>query len=158
MANQTPPSAKHGTDPFASGGNPPDIRKLVGFRLVESNRDRYLRLYVTSDVNMYFEFLKDDVVASEQAPSGRMLVWIKPTARVDMFRVTSNPVDLLQGQIESSFLRSSSVAARMIGLGKPGCCITGPTDPSPFPEPTQQAPGTSCGLCPGTFSDCNHPV
>jgi hypothetical protein len=102
----------------------PDVERLVGFRLGESDRSGYWRLYIDMDLSDYLEFRKDDVLDGKELPDGSTVVWQKAAEQ------------FLSGDISERFLRATGfpALARAIGVGvatgtgtfvnNQCCCIT----------------------------------
>lgn len=92
----------------------PDIKKLSGFVLGRSDREDYYRLYITTNLNHYIEFRKEDTVHAHQLHSDRTLVWVKPGTKIYETVSQSAPVEFLQGQIRRGFLRGTSGLTNML--------------------------------------------
>jgi hypothetical protein len=134
-----------------------DATPLVGVQTGPSSRPNYLRLYLTSDLRQYLEVPSDQVVVSRRLRSGEV-VWVRRDTRIDFYGVTSRSVDFLEGEMQRRFqARTTSVPtliSRMVGVGGGAggggdLCIVIKTK-----DRTEVCPGDSCGLCPGTWSDC----
>ena len=83
----------------------PDVKSLRGFTLGRSDNDTMYRLYLSSDLNHYLEFCKDDTVHAKKIDEMRTLVWVKADARVREVRSQTTPAEFLQGQVRTGFLR-----------------------------------------------------
>jgi hypothetical protein len=79
MANNERPGGPDdlGQDPFVErrrldpSQRPEPVRELVGF-LGESDREGYLRLYFTRELDYYAEFRTEDVIFSEPFPADQL--------------------------------------------------------------------------------------
>jgi hypothetical protein len=138
----------------------PDAAPFFGVRAGPSPRSGYVRLYLTLDLRQYCEVPREKVRGLTKTASGRRVLWIERDARVDFGGVTSRSVEFLEGDLQRRFQRRTvgmaglvGVAARAVGGaaagGSDSACICFDTD-----NRTEQCPGTNCGMCPGTFSDC----
>lgn len=105
-------------------GNP-DVKRLTGFALGRSDRaDRY-RLYLSSNLDHYVEFKKDDTVHAQRATAERTHVWVRPEARIHETRARSLSADFLQGEIRRGFLRGVGELTRGIMLMTSDCPRSG---------------------------------
>jgi hypothetical protein len=101
-----------------------DLVRLAGLFLGNSEREAYWRLYLTTSLNHYLEFRKEDTVDAERFPSGAIVVWLKPEARVQERITRSIPAAFLQGNISSMYLpRTTDVSGlrQLLRLAGPGC-------------------------------------
>ena len=113
----------------------PDVRRVVGFGLGESDRPAYWRLYLNSDLTEYLEFRKEDCLHAKQLESGGYTVaWLKPDAKIAHTRTQEAALEFLRGDIRSRFLGSTRFAVTGgggVGGGGLGftkgpqcCCLT----------------------------------
>jgi hypothetical protein len=96
----------------------PDVQRIRGFRLGESDRAGYWRLYLDADLSDYLEFKKESVLDGKEFPDGSTMVWLKPDARITRTRTQKAALQFLAGDIGSGFLRATAFAlARAAGGG-----------------------------------------
>lgn len=106
-----------------SGG----VIKLVGRFLGNSERPEYYRLYLTEELNRYFEFPKEATIDAERLPSGRIVVWIRAGTKVVETISRNLPEDFFTGSIHGENAR---LAGGLLGAGRMmlqmadggGCC------------------------------------
>lgn len=127
----------------------PDTRMLIGF-VGESTKDGYLRLYLTPELNEFYEIQEADVVRSQKLPAGELnlagtAIWIKRDSKIQHTRTTTvdAQADFLQGTIARSFLTSAARAGTFgAGFGQFGIksvppvasvCFSCATDNCPVP-------------------------
>jgi hypothetical protein len=112
----------------------PDVLRVAGFKLGESDRAAYWRLYLTIDLSDYFEFKKEAVLDGKEFPDGTTIVWLKPDAKVTQTRTQRAAQQFLAGDLGAGFLRATGFAARAATGGGVGtgtgtlnptvCCMT----------------------------------
>jgi hypothetical protein len=132
-----------------------DVATFKGRHLGNSNREGYYRLYLDSALSHYFEFRKDDTVDATRLPSGQVLVWLRPGARVQETVSRTLAAEFLQGEIASSLTSRADRIDTTLGvlrLAGPGCgtdkCLPPPEQPKTEPPyRCSTSIGFSCG-CP----------
>jgi hypothetical protein len=136
----------------------PDVVRIVGRRIGRSTQPDHTRLYLTPDLNQYCDVPEKSILACERPPTGFIILWVQPGARIHSVGVRSGPAEFLTGELQNTFqprsLRSGrlrAIRAAVAGDGEDSLCICeGPTPGYQTPA----CPAGSCGMCPGTFSDC----
>src|SRR6185436_9027257 len=102
----------------------PDVQRLRGFRLGESDRAAYWRLYLDTDLSDYLEFKKESVLDGKQLPDGSTMVWLKVDAKITRTRTQRSALQFLTGDITSGFPRATGLGslarASNGGLGNEG--------------------------------------
>jgi hypothetical protein len=124
----------------------PDVQRLLGFRLGESDRPAYWRLYLNADLSDYLEFKKESVLDGKEFPDGTTMVWLKSDAKITRTRPQKAALPFLVGDIGSGFLRSTASALARAATGGAGnegtgtgtlnptvCCFTIRRDGGIFP-------------------------
>jgi hypothetical protein len=110
--------------------------RLTGRFLGNSEREGYYRLYLTEQMDRYLEFSKAGTLDAERFPSGRLVVWLKPSTKV--VEVASRPVsqEFLSGSIGTATSRRGRGMMRtMMATGGSGC---GPSSVIPSNCPDTQ--------------------
>jgi hypothetical protein len=133
----------------------PEGVSLLGLHEGPGGRDGYRRLYLSTDLSQYCEVPEDKVLGSSRLPSGRIGLWVRRDTSVDFYSVTSRSVEFLEGEMQRRFQpRTTGFASFVARTAQRAARQTdGTVCICPVPR-TPQFPGDSCGLCPGTFSDC----
>ena len=134
----------------------PDSVRIVGRRIGRSTEPDHIRLYLTPDLKQYCDVPENSILACERLPTGFIILWVQPAARINFVGVHSGPAEFLTGQLQATFQPRSrrlgllrGIRAAAAGDDTLVCC------PAPTPEnTTQQCPYGSCGMCAGTYSDC----
>lgn len=90
--------------------NSPDSRSMSGYALGRSEDPARYRLYLDSSLSRYIEFARDDVVHARTIGPERTIVWVKPGTSVRRIDRRTLPVEFLQGQIRTGFLRGAGNA------------------------------------------------
>jgi hypothetical protein len=98
----------------------PDVKRITGFLMGNSDREGYWRLYLTVNLNHYIEFRKEETLYAHQFRPGRTVIWIKPGSRIHEMKARSAPVEFLQGQVRRGFLRGVSGITQVMDL-EAGC-------------------------------------
>lgn len=106
-----------------AGGAP--VRTLRGFTLGKSPDEGRWRLYLDTDLSHYIEFDKKDAVHAEEVAPGRTLVWLVRNARVTESTSRTLPVEFLQGEIRTGFLRGLSGLTGAMAMNAEGCPCSG---------------------------------
>jgi hypothetical protein len=107
------------------------VIKLVGRFLGNSDREGYYRLYLTDQLDRYFEFPKDATLDAERFPSERVIVWLASGTRVVETFTHDVPEDFLRGALQSDNARRAVSVLRigryqlMDAEGRGGGCCGG---------------------------------
>jgi hypothetical protein len=110
-----PEDKKHGFHPSDSvhhlvpDAASPGVARLTGFKLGESDRQGYWRLYLSPSFTKYIEFKKDDVVGGEELRD-TTVVWVRSNARVTCATTHETAADFLKGPVRSGFQRKTGFA------------------------------------------------
>ena len=86
----------------AGGGGP--LPRVIGIYLGNSARPDYWRLYISHNLDRFLEFRKDDVLDAERPESGRVIVWLKPDAKVERTTTQVLSEAFLRGEIQQQRL------------------------------------------------------
>lgn len=100
-------------------------KTLRGFALGKSPDEGRWRLYLNEDLSHYIEFDKKDALHAQEVAPGRTLVWLARSARVTEATSRTLPVEFLQGQIRTGFLRGLSGLTGAMALDAEGCPCSG---------------------------------
>jgi hypothetical protein len=103
----------------------PDIRALRGFALGRSPDESQWRLYLNADLTHFLEFDSGDVVHAEETKPGSTIIWVKRNARVTEFTSRTLPVEFLQGEVRSGFLRGLAGLTNVRALTDESCPCSG---------------------------------
>ena len=91
----------------------PHVKRLTGFRMGRSQLPDHWRLYLNVNLNHYIDFKKEDTLDAHEFRPARVVVWLKPGARISETKTSSVPVEFLQGEIRRGFLRGASGMPRV---------------------------------------------
>lgn len=100
-------------------------KSLRGFTLGKSPNDENWRLYLNLDLTHYLEFSRKDAVHAEEIEPGKTVVWLNSGAQVTETTSRSLPVEFLQGQVRTGFLRGLSGLNNVMALDSEGCPCSG---------------------------------
>lgn len=100
-------------------------KSLRGFTLGKSPKDELWRLYLNADLTHYVEFAREDAIHAEELKPGQTVVWLNRGARVTETTSRSLPVEFLQGQVRTGFLRGLSGLTGVMALDAEGCPCSG---------------------------------
>lgn len=133
----------------------PNVKRVVGLFLGKSSREKYWRLYLNSTLSNYLEFRQEDTLEAQRQPSGGIVVWLKPEAKVQQMVTEPVPEEFLKGELLGGNLRRASASGigglrRNLGLAAAGC--GGGTQ-----DASCQTVGSSCGpACSTTGYTCDY--
>ena len=140
--------------PHAFREGRPDAVLMIGYGTGPADRRDHVRLYLSHSLRDYCEIPADKVVDTRRVSVDRTEIWVRRDTEVEFFARTSRSIEFLEGEIQNRF--SGRTMGLLAGVGRgmrrasdPTVCICEKTQ-----DRTQKCPGTSCGLCPGTWSDC----
>lgn len=108
-----------------SGAASSGTKSLRGFTLGKSPQDDLWRLYLNGDLTHYVEFAREDAIHAEEIEPGQTMVWLNRGARVTETTSRSLPVEFLQGQVRTGFLRGLSGLTGVMALDSEGCPCSG---------------------------------
>lgn len=124
-----------------------NAKVLNGFALGRSpSADRW-RLYLNAELTHFLEFDAKDAIHAEETKPGRTLVWVRRDSRVTETTSRTLPVEFLQGEVRTGFMRGLAGLTGVTALAAEGCPCSGcahcTTSCSSLPG--GESVGLSCG-------------
>ncbi|MEU9851750.1 hypothetical protein [Streptomyces sp. NPDC047974] len=102
-----------------------DVRTLTGFALGRSTGEGRWRLYLNAELTHFVECDRADVVHAEETRPGHTIVWVRRDARITESTSRTLPVEFLQGEVRTGFLRGLSGLTGVRALAAEGCPCSG---------------------------------